>query len=263
MKTCVVLACSASKIFGAPTFEQSGRKIEFVADPGAAVPKNPAHRRPDDAIGEGNRGTWRDEVVAVNTGAGLSRGISLTGKALTPAVDLYAPNINKFRSLYQDLMKWTAANGHDFAILSGGWGWLEPKFLLPDYDIDFRNEEKHPERWRPGGGMDCGPFNRAGFQDFNVWPSYPAGSAVSAYVPTVSPGVEKIVFLAGQAYINLFCHLTKGCPKGILKEIFVWGRGPANCSGSATCPYPGAHDGNRRTWYYEAARDIIDGKITL
>jgi hypothetical protein len=179
--------------------------------------------------------------VALNAGGHPSPGIGLTGSALMPAVALYHP-ASVFSLIYQDLHVWARANGHQFAILSAGWGWVDPDFKLPTYDITFSSmaRTKTPERFRPGG--TSGRFSPGHFKDFK---------------PSLGPGVNKIILLGGQSYVNLFCFL---CPPGIPKEIFSFGSRNRLYAGVASRPYTG---GNRRIWYYQAAQDIISGKIKV
>src|SRR5262249_27152234 len=133
----IVIQCAGRKAQRAGKIRTpDGREVMFVADP-LRAPQHPDvhYARPDDTFSGTH--TWRDFLIDYNQ--------SQVGNplALLPAYQLYE------NRAYQDLV---AAFGIDrIYILSAGWGLVEARYLLPDYDITFSSVAE--------------PFNRRRRQD--------------------------------------------------------------------------------------------------
>jgi hypothetical protein len=118
-----VIQCAARKRADAGyLMTPDGRRVSFVAEPGAApVSDSVIYARPDDIAENGT--TWRERLLAYNHNA---RGNPL---GLLPAFELYQNEAHR---------KLAAKVGSDkLFILSAGWGLIGASFLTPYYDITF------------------------------------------------------------------------------------------------------------------------------
>lgn len=126
MKIAAIYPCCASKHASAGTFTMNGKKVVFVADPSLVVPQRDCiHRTPDTFDPELGK-SWREYLFDYN------RTYRQTGKNpanLLPASKLFT------KPIYASL---TAHFGADhFYVLSGGWGIVNSRFLLPKYNITY------------------------------------------------------------------------------------------------------------------------------
>ena len=120
-------------------------------------------------------------------------------------------------------------------ILSGAWGLISATFLTPMYNITFSTRE-NVEPYQRRKAEDCyGNFCRL-----------PANT------------VEPVVFFGGKDYVEFFCSLTEGIKAE--RYIFYNSRNAPPAPGCQTRKFKPKHQG---IWYYECARDFIDGDISL
>ncbi|GLS22046.1 hypothetical protein GCM10007874_50630 [Labrys miyagiensis] len=118
----VVIQCAGTKRPDAGYLRTSdGKKVLFVADPGAApVDSRFAYARPDDLAESG--ASWRDMLLEYNRSGS-------NPLDLLPAYELYSDE--RYRRLRE---RFGIENTY---ILSAGWGLINATFLTPAYDITF------------------------------------------------------------------------------------------------------------------------------
>ena len=167
----LVIQCAARKNPDAGWLrKRDGRKMMFVADPGAA-PNNAiySYARPDDV--SDTRKSWRTILREYNADPGHNPlGLLSTWKLYKNAIyELLADHCGPER----------------FYILSAGWGLIRADFLTPAYDITFS----------PGAEKDKRRRKKDQYDDFNLLPQETG---------------EDIVFFGGKDYVGLFCALSEG-----------------------------------------------------
>ena len=169
-----IIQCASKKRPDAGRFvADDGRKVLFVADPGAApASQSLRYARPDDETPAGH--TYRERLEQYNRD---DRTDNPWG--LLPAWQLYMPSA--YRTLVDAL-----GVGNVF-ILSAGWGLVAANYLLPDYDITFSSSAK---------GQQAYKRRRLGdkrYRDFSMLPQ---------------DTVKQVFFFGGKDYLALFCTLT-------------------------------------------------------
>ena len=166
-----VIQCAARKNPDAGyLLKRDGRKVMFVADPGAAPDgATRAYARPDDVSDTGK--SWRTILREYNADPGHNP------LGLLPAWKLY-------KNATYELLADHCGPEH-FYILSAGWGLIRADFLTPAYDITFSpGAEKYKRRRK-----------KDQYDDFNLLPKETG---------------DDIVFFGGKDYVGLFCALTDG-----------------------------------------------------
>ncbi|MFA7242458.1 MAG: hypothetical protein WC091_20305 [Sulfuricellaceae bacterium] len=214
----IVIQCAGSKN---PTPDAGfrspdNRLVKFVAHPKEApVGGEFAYARPDDLSDD--RQTWRERLLDYNDGA------STNPKGLLRAYELYK------NPIYKNLV--TKFGSEQVFILSAGWGLISSDFLIPDYDITFSGTAER-ERYKRRKETDS-------YNDFFQLPD----------------DGEPTIFLGGQNYLPLFCHLTAGM-KGMKKVFFN--------SKAESVPgfrFERFETEQRSNWHYKCAQYLIDGKV--
>ena len=167
----LVIQCAARKRPEAGHLRTlDGRKVMFIADPGAAPDGvSHAYARPDDAFDTGK--SWRTILREYNAVPGHNP------LGLLPAWRLYENPIYELLADHCGLKR--------FYILSAGWGLIRADFLTPAYDITFS----------PGAEKDKRRRKKDQYDDFNLLPQETG---------------EDIVFFGGKDYVGLFCALSEG-----------------------------------------------------
>lgn len=165
----VVIQCAARKRADAGCLRtRDGKKVLFVADPGAAPAVDDVqYARPDDFAYGGE--TWRDALLAYN------RNPDGNPLGLLPAFELYQNEA--YRKLAAKIRP------EKLFILSAGWGLIEASFLTPYYDITFTSQAEGYKRRRKADR----------YHDLSMMPK---GTQ------------EPIVFFGGKDYLPLFDRLT-------------------------------------------------------
>lgn len=169
-----VIQCASKKRLDAGHFvADDGRKMLFVADPGAAqTSRSLRYARPDDAVLAGD--TYRARLERYNRD---SRTDNPWG--LLPAWQLYMPTA--YRTLVDAL-----GVGNVF-ILSAGWGLVAANYLLPNYDITFSSSAKGRDAYKRRRPSD------RHYRDFSMLPQDAA---------------KHVFFFGGKDYLAFFCNLT-------------------------------------------------------
>jgi len=212
----IVIQCAGRKFENAGRLTTlSGEKVLFVAHPEKYTGWDKCCR--PDSIRDGTDGTWREYLKSYN-----QQGSDPNN--LFPAGDLYKPSI--YKALVE---KYDAEN---VFILSAGWGLIRSDFLIPLYDITFSNQgEPYSKR---------GPRDQ--FEDFNQL-------SEGSILPD-----ETIYFFGGQAYLPLYCNLTKNITA---RKVIYHSQGDAYQIQGYEC----IHFGNYTNWHYVCAQNFIDDKI--
>jgi hypothetical protein len=201
--------------------KKDGTKVKFVADPAKAPACDGcAYARPDDLSDAGP--TWRQVLLQYNTDPGNNP------LGLFRACELYQD------STYRRLADRFGAE--KTYILSAGWGLIRADFLTPYYDITFTHEVKKKAPYK---------FRRK--QD-----------AYSDFCQLPSDTDEPIVFLGGNAYVPLFCKLTRTV-KGI-RTVFHYSPHAPRAPGCRTQQFP---SNDNRRWHYECANAFIEGRVAI
>jgi hypothetical protein len=171
----VVIQCSGTKNPRAGTFQESGRRVGFVAHPELVVGTgHTSYARPDDLINDAQQ-TWRDRLISYNRDGH-------NADELLTAASLYSPPV------YKALAE--AVGMGNMYILSAGWGLVRSSYLLPDYDITFSMQAKPWQRRRQSDA----------FSDFNHL-------AADGVVPQ-----DVVYFFGGRDYLPLYYRLTRNIP---------------------------------------------------
>ena len=184
-----VIQCAATKRTDAGYFVgDDGRKVMFVADPGAAPARQSLrYARPDD---ETPGHTYRERLEQYNRDNRADNPWSPL-----PAWRLYVP------PAYRTLVNALGVN--NVFILSAGWGLVPADYLLPLYDITFSSSASTYKRRRSGDRH---------YRDYSMLPQDTA---------------KHVFFFGSKDYLALFCALTanirrrtafvrsQGLPRGI------------------------------------------------
>lgn len=144
---------------------------------------------------------------------------------LLPAYKLYRNDV--YRGLHAHL------GSAGLFILSAGWGLIPADFLTPDYDITFSGSAAPPARRR----------KRDRFDD---WAMIEARSE--------SP----LIFLGGKDYLPYFAKLTRHY-EGPRIALYNSLREP-RLDGVQFVRYETA---TRTNWHYEAAKALLEGRLSL
>lgn len=238
----VVISCAKGKKVKAGDLQGSlkdknGTPIVFVAHPKEA-PDNPTcvYAHPDDPSDYGM--PWRAKLLDYNQ---KHQDTGDNPDGLLPAWRLYR------NEAYSSLV------GHygisRVYILSAGWGLIKSTFLLSYYDITFSTDEGVDEWVRRDYKKNGGD----GFSDF---------THLSKPDEDLN---EPIVFFGEDYYVQPFIDLTQElkCQKVIYFE--------SERKRKPFLQYPSAYDlrvdyGSKpkeERWYYQCAKDFIEGKIHL
>ena len=220
----IVIACAGSKRTGAGLMRTiKGKSVKFVAQPKLA-PQDTHYdyAMPDDISDYG--ASWRARLCAYNA-MHEKNGDNPFG--LLSARELYKSQI------YGKLVeKYSAENVY---ILSAGWGLVLANFLLPDYDITYKQNVKKEDKYK------CRQRND-GYKDFNK---------------LQKDSTDRVVFFGGNDYLEPFCELTKGyageriCFYATIKMPEV------------KCVVLKKYRRSFTNWHYCAAQELIDGKPVL
>jgi hypothetical protein len=224
-----VMQCSASKDPKAGRLRtKSGDEVVFVADPALCAPiPGVRYATPDDLCGEDGL-TWRNALKRYNEQ-------SENPCRLLRAAELYAPKLNDFQKLYQDLAN--TFGWDNFFIFSAGWGLISANFLTPDYNITFSTQVKKKKPWAWRNTKD----KRDTWVDFNHLQNANTGKD------------EQIHFFGGKDYLPTFYTFVKACPG---RKIVHYKGNVEQCTGFDYNKYEGS-EGNR-TWHYRAAKDFLE-----
>ena len=234
----VVLTCAGDKSEGAGNMRQAnGLPVSFLAHP----EKMPSHirkpnqdyARPYDTSDSGC--SWTDELRDYND---KFKNSGFNPFTLLPAGELYRPRA--YPDIYRKVVrKWGTERVY---ILSAGWGLVSCEFLLPNYDITFSASAKEWKRRR----------RRDPYQDMCHLPH--------GYK-------DRILLLGGKDYVPLFCQLTRSVE--CRKTVFYFNdleqdtsKTPPHAHGYEFKPFHTTRN-FKRTWHYECAIALIDGKIAV
>ena len=169
-----VIQCAGTKRSDAGHFvADDGCKVLFVADPAAVPPTSQSLRyaHPDQETPAGH--TYRERLERYNRDNSTDN-----PWRLLPAWQLYRPRA------YSTLVD--ALGVGNVFILSAGWGLVAADYLLPNYDITFKTDNKADAYKRRR-------HNDRHYRDFSMLP----------------PDTGKhVFFFGGKDYIALFCTLT-------------------------------------------------------
>ena len=219
----IVIQCAGRKNKAQPGsgfLTSDKRAIKFVAHPELApFSKQYVFASPDDLSDDGR--TWRARLLDYNEGA------TANPLRLLPAYQLYADKA------YADLVQKFGCE--QVFILSAGWGLIPASFFTPDYDITFsqgKNVAAHCRRKKADNWAD------------------------TCLLPDDG---ESIIFLGGQDYLPLFCHMTAGF-KGLKKVFF---NAKADLHLKAGFFSERAQTNQRTNWHYAWSQMLIDGRVGL
>ncbi len=220
MSTTIVIQCAADKD-GGYLRSSDGHYVGFVAQPRIAPSRlGWVFARPDDVAPIG--GTWRAVLAAYNERFMRSGD---NPDDLKAAWNLYTNRA--YRNLTQSF-------GTDsLYILSAGWGLVHACYLLPNYDITFRNQAD-PVAIRRRGDL---------FHDARQMPDDVGGP---------------VLFLGGLSYLRMFCTLTSD----VRAERIVYynsSRQP-DVRGCRLIRY---QTNTRTNWHYECAADLASGRLVV
>ena len=118
-------------------------------------------------------------------------------------------------------------------ILSAGWGLIPADFLTPTYDITFKSGAEQYQR----------RYKRDIYDDFRMLPDDTA---------------QPVVFLGGKDYVGLFCELTSRVrgPRCVFYISNIAPKAPG-------CQTRKFNTNTRTNWHYEAAREYVEGRISV
>ncbi len=222
----VVIQCAKSKRDHAGHLvNNAGRKVLFVARPEeASACEGYIFARPDDDDGTGV--SWRNQLLEYNKNSNSNP------LGLLPAVELYK------HPIYEHLARHYGRE--NLYILSAGWGLIAADFLTPAYDITFSSDAESCHRRRQSD-IYC---------DFHMLPD---------------DTTEPVIFLGGKSYVKLFCSLTRNVKgkryvfhKG-KQYVFHVSRGEPH---APKCFFK-RFETTARSWHYECAHALIEGRIGI
>ncbi|MCY4438244.1 MAG: Swt1 family HEPN domain-containing protein [Chloroflexi bacterium] len=219
----VVIVCAASKRDDAGTMRQAnGKTVRFVAHP---------ETMPDDAKDADCVYALPDDISDTKISwrqrlSEYNQEYRRTGRnpfGLLPAYELYS------HPIYRELVN--AFGPEHVFILSGGWGLINAAYLTPSYDITF---SRHAEKWKRRDQRDS-------FGDV-------------CHIPKGFKGT--IEFLGGKDYTGVFAELTQSIE--CRKIVRYNSTPPPSAPGCELIPYQSRAKTN---WYYQCARQFINGEI--
>jgi hypothetical protein len=213
----VVIQCAATKRPDAGFLKlRGGKKVMFVAQPAYTPLNNGYHFARPDDLSD--EGTsWRDVLVRYNDTP------SANVLELWPAYKLYA------NPVYGQLVDHFGLD--DIYILSAGWGLIQASFLTPNYDITFTAAaENYKRRKKSDNYLDACMLE--------------------------NDSSDPIVFLGGNAYLPLFCNLTRSsmAPRTVFYNSVRAPEAPG-------CEVKRFATTTRTNWHYECAKALIEGKL--
>ena len=237
----IVISCAGSKRKGAGKLKtKDGTPVKFVAHPEIA-PRGQGivYQHPDSESDFG--GSWRKMLKEYNNDLNAS---PLGTLGLFKAWELYRPQRKAYREIYDDLAN--TFGEENVYILSAGWGLIRSDFLTPNYDITFTNVKKD-KKWKQR------KYGEGEFLDFNQLSQPPAEIK------------GPIVFMGGQSYVDFFIALTEDLKTE--KVVYFYSEDIKTdyleySSEYDLRVYPNS-DKEQRTWHYQCAKDLIDGKIQI
>ncbi len=118
-------------------------------------------------------------------------------------------------------------------ILSAGWGLIRSNFLVPYYDITYSQSADNYKRRRRGDR----------YNDFKMLPLQTA---------------ETIAFIGGKDYLPLFCELTEGLNG---KRIAFYNS--TKIPNFKNCVFQRFNTKAQTNWHYEAAKALLQGKLSV
>ncbi len=219
----VVIVCAASKRDDAGAMRQAnGKTVVFVAHP---------ELMPDDARDADCMYARPDDISdsGVSWRQRLSeynreyRRIGRNPYGLLPAFELYS------HPIYRELVN--ACGPEHVFILSGGWGLIPAGYLTPHYDITFSTQA---EKWKRRRKSD--PFDD------------------DCHIPEGFRGT--IQLFGGKEYVKPFAELTQSID--CLKVVCYNSIAPPAAPGCELRKY---QTSQRTNWYYQCARQFINGEI--
>ncbi len=219
----VVIVCAASKRDYAGSMRlANGKEVRFIANPGL-VPKE---GRSDDCVYMHPDDLSETGVSWKDRLLEYNLEYQRSGQnplGLLPAFELYR------KSIYRELVSHLGIG--KVYILSGGWGLISASFLTPQYDITFSSQA---EKWKRRGKRDS-------YQDFCQLPEGYGGT---------------IEFFGGKEYTGFFAKLTQAfdCRKVVRYNSETLPTAPG-------CELKRYTTRAKTTWYYQAARRLIEGSI--
>jgi hypothetical protein len=225
----IVISCAGRKVTCAKRDgymqTKDGKPVMFVAQP-LFAPKcdNVIYKTPDDLSDDG-QASWRTRLQEYNKSPGDN------------PWKLYKAYMLYRNKTYGDLAK--RFSDKNVYILSAGWGLIRADFLTPQYNITFSPGATGKNRYKHREFVKTDPY-------FNFLPDDDG----------------PIVFLGGKTdYVRLFCWLTekyRSC-----RIVYYYSKRPdAKPPEVNGCKTERFESEKPRTWYYECAKDFIEGKIT-
>ena len=239
----VVISCTSGKRKrpGSRLKTKGGKLVEFVAHPEIAPQdQRIVYKHPDCESGYG--GSWRKMLKEYNNDPNAS---PLGTLGLFKAWELYRPQRKAYREIYDELAN--TFEQENVYILSAGWGLIRSDFLTPYYDITF-SPNSNIEAWKRR--------------------DYEKSKNKYNDLCQIPEGIEDpIVFMGGDKYVQPFIDLTRDLDAQ--KVIFFYSKNNREKKKRYSSEYDlrvychPAIERMVRVWYYQCARDLIEGKIKI
>lgn len=235
----IVIQCCSRKNQNIGSFiANNGHTVKFVAQPDLCLQSGGKYFcRPDDLM-PGSHNTWREHLHQYNE---LYRRTGDNPDTLCTAIDLYKPKMAA--GIYRDLAN--AFGEENMFILSAGWGLVNGRFLLPNYDITFSKRAKKNEKYKYRNSES----NDSTWKDFNHLSENPISED------------EIIYFFGGLDYISPYRKLTSRIPNQ--KIIFYNSNNNFDSASNVTFQYRRCHLRQRTTWYYKYAVAFIQQHMKI
>ncbi len=228
----IVIQCCLQKNPDAGTFStEDGKVVRFVAQSDdCQITDQEYFCKPDDVMPDNNI-TWRDYLVQYNDEYCSTR---VNPCNLSAAIDLYKPKI------YKELGN--VFGEENVFILSAGWGLINGRFLLPNYDITFSKRAKKYEEQKFRNRRNS-ENNNSSWKDFN----HLSENQILED--------EIIYFFGGLDYITQYRKLTSSIPN---QKVIFYNSNSFQFNANDSYQYTRYRPLNalKTNWHYQCAKEF-------